>query len=178
MLIGAIARPHGVKGDVQVVPFNLESPHWRPGTPFCVLPKHKANGKTDVVESGPLESLTIKRVSAGAKGRLVVWFDGLSHRDAAEAYKGAWLALSEDALGELAEDEFWYHEIAGWQVCTLAHELIGEVVRIVDGATDLLEIRPKRGGETFFIPMVDEFVIEVDRENAKIVIDPIEGLIP
>ena len=125
-----------------------------------------------------LETLTVKRVSPGPKGRLVIWFDGISNRSEADAHKGAWLAIAADALGDLADDEFWYHEVAGWRVCTRDNELLGKVVRIVDGATELLEVRPPKGGETYFIPMVDAFIVDFDREEGRVIVDPIEGLIP
>ena len=86
--------------------------------------------------------------------------------------------MAEDALGDLDEGEFWYHEIVGWQVVSDDEDTLGTAVRIVSGPSDLLEVRPVRGGETYFVPMHDEFVLEVDRQRARIVIAPIEGLVP
>ena len=178
VLIGAIARPHGVKGDVQVVPFHADSPLWRVGHELAVLPKHMASRDVDTVETDTPSTLRIKRISAGPKGRLIVWFDGIPDRTTAERQKGAWLAAAAEDLGDLADDEFWFHEIAGWDVCSTTSEPLGSVVRVIDGATDLLEVRPPLGGETYFIPMVGAFIVDIDRENSRVVVDPIEGLIP
>ena len=178
VLIGAIARPHGVKGDVQVVPFHADSPLWRVGNDIAVLPKRVANRAVDTVEADAPDTLCIKRISTGPKGRLIVWFDGIRDRVTAERQKGSWLAAAVDDLGELADDEFWYHEIAGWDVCSTTSEPLGRVVRVIDGATDLLEVRPMHGGDTYFIPMVGAFIVDIDRSNTRVVVDPIEGLIP
>ena len=178
MLIGAIARPHGIKGDVQVVPFHAESPLWRPGTSLALAAKHKANQSTDTILLESPETLTIKRVSAGPKGRFIVWFDGLRGRSDAERHKGAWLAVAASALGELEEDEFWYHEVAGWSVTSTDGQALGQVVRIIDGPTDLLEVRPPLGGETYYIPMVSEFIVDVNRDDTCILVELIEGLVP
>ncbi|MDP6945948.1 MAG: PRC-barrel domain-containing protein, partial [Myxococcota bacterium] len=69
-------------------------------------------------------------------------------------------------------------EVAGWPVVSTDGEALGTVVRIVDGPTDLLEVRPVLGGETYFVPMVSEFVVDVDRQGSRVVIETIEGLVP
>ena len=178
VLIGAIARPHGVKGDVQLVPFHGDSPLWAVGTELAVLPAGAAERTADTVEADHVDMMRIKRLSAGPKGRFIAWMDGIADRAGAEARKGAWLAIALDALGDLAEGEFWYHEVAGWSVVSVDDEVLGSVVRIVDGPTELLEVRPVLGGETYFIPMVAAFVVDMDRERTRVVIEPIEGLIP
>jgi len=178
VLIGAIARPHGIKGDVQVVPFPPASPLWSVGVELALIPARAAERSDDTVDVEQVKVVTIKRLSSGPKGRLITWMDGISTRTEAEHQKGAWLAVAEDALGELEEGEFWYHEVIGWPVVSTADAPLGTVVRIQDGPTDLLEVRPVLGGETYYIPMVDEFLIEVDREGARIVVAPIEGLVP
>ena len=178
MLIGAIARPHGIKGDVQVVPFNTLSPLWEAGTTLAVTPKESASPNIDVVDLKTPSTLTVKRVSAGPKGRLIVWFDGIAGRSEAEAYKGAWLAVPSEALGELEEGEFWYYEVSGWAVVSSEGEDLGKVVRIIDGATDLLEVRPPQGGDTYYIPMVEAFILEVNRDQGRITVDVVEGLLP
>jgi len=178
VLIGAIARPHGVKGDVQLVPFHGDSPLWTVGTELAVLPAGAARRDADTVEAEHSDTLRIKRLAAGPKGRLIAWMDGIANREQAEARKGSWLAIPADALEALGDGEFWYHEVAGWSVVSVDDVALGSVVRIVDGPTDLLEVRPPLGGETYFIPLVAKFVVDVDRERARVVIDPIEGLIP
>jgi 16S rRNA processing protein RimM len=178
VLIGAIARPHGIKGDVQIVPFHVDSPLWCVGTELALLPRRCAERTDDTVKLDRVETVRLKRLNPGAKGRLIAWIDGIANRAEAERHKGAWLAVAEDALGELGEGEFWHHEITGWQVVSDDEEALGTAIRIVSGPSDLLEIRPVRGGETYFVPMRAEFVLEVDRQRARIVIAPIEGLIP
>ena len=178
VLIGAIARPHGLKGDVQVVPFHADSPLWSVGTELALLPRRAAAVTDDTAEAPDVEMLRIKRLSAGPKGRLIVWFDGIGDRNQAEQQKGGWLAVDQEALGELDDGEFWYHEIAGWPVVSTTDQALGTVVRVVDGPCDLLEIRPVRGGETYFIPLVPEFVVDVDRGRSRVIVDPIEGLVP
>ena len=117
-----------------------------------------------MVESGPLESLTVASLR-GSKGRIVVWFDGLSHRDAAEAYKEPGLRSLRSSGGGSQRMSFGIMRSPGGRSALLMR-LIGEVVQIVDGATDLW--RFARNERAFFIPMVDEFVIEVDqRGNAR-----------
>ena len=54
---------------------------------------------------------------------------------------------------------------------------LGEVIAVPNyGASDLLEIRPVKGGATLLVPFVDEFVPVVDVEGGRIVVDPPAGL--
>ncbi len=178
VLIGAIARPHGVRGDVQIVPFNPESPLWTTGAAMALLPATAARRDDDVVAYASPEMTVLKRIRSGPKGRLIGWFDRIPDREAAEHHKGSWIGVAIDALGELAADEFWYHEVAGWTACTPTDETLGTVVRIIDGPTELLEIRPLSGGETYFVPLVSHFVVAIDRDGQRFVLDLVEGLAP
>ena len=79
-------------------------------------------------------------------------------------------------LEEPADGEFWFHEVPGWKVEDSDGHALGHVVQALDGAQDLLEVRPPGGGETFFIPVVEAFIVEVDRPNKRFIVEVPEGL--
>ncbi len=160
-MVGRIGRAHGLKGEVFVEP-RTDEPERR-----------FAAGQ--VLETGA-ESLTVA-ASRTHSGRLVVRFEEIGDRTAAEASRGTELTCPVDP-DELPEDpdEFYDHQLTGLRVETTGGEAVGELERVLHGAAqDLLVIRtPER--EVLF-PFVSALVPEVDVAGGRIVIDDQPGLL-
>ncbi len=155
---------------MQLLPFNPESPWWQDGTELFVVDA-EAFGlarDADFVELDVDElpaTVIVEQVRPGPKG--------------ADDLRGCLLAAPADVLGDLEDGEFWYHELEGWEVEDLGGRgVIGRVVRVVAAHTELLEVRPLGGGPTWFIPIVDAFVKELDRDGRRVLVELIEGLEP
>lgn len=94
-----------------------------------------------------------------------------------EKYRDGILKVAEDQLSELDEGEFYYHEIIGCSVQTTAGEELGKVTEIIEtGANDVWTVTPSVG-KPYYIPYIDDVVMEIDIENKHIVIEPMEGLL-
>ena len=161
MVVGRIGRAHGLKGEVFVEP-RTDEPERR-----------FAAGATLQSHTG---SLTVSG-SRTHSGKLVVRFEEIDGRTAAEAARGTELTCLVDP-SELPEDpeEFYDHQLVGLRVVTTDGEAVGELDRVEHGAAqDLLVIRtPER--EILF-PFVSVFVPEVDVPGGRIVIDDQPGLL-
>jgi 16S rRNA processing protein RimM len=181
VVLGAVTRAHGVRGDVEVVAFHPKSPFWREDACLWVIPGDDPvtrEREADFLVSDRAEEDAIVRVRPGAKGRLVLTLARCRDRRTAEALRGAVLGVPPESLGDLESDEFWFHEVAGWKVWSVDGEAVGTVIRAVDLTTQLFEVRPEGGGETFFVPIVDHVVEEIDREAGRVTIHLVEGLLP
>ena len=161
VVVGRIGPAHGLRGEVFVEPRTDE-----PGRRF-------AAGSRLGTPSG---TLTV----AGSRthsGRLVVRFEELADRTAAEAARGTELTVAIEA-GETPEDpeEFYDHQLVGLRVETTAGEAVGELERVEhNSAQDLLVIRtPER---QVLFPFVTALVPEVDVPGGRIVIDDRPGLL-
>jgi 16S rRNA processing protein RimM len=102
--------------------------------------------------------------------RVLVRFDGIDDRTAAEALQG--LELSGDPLtgdaAELDDRELWVHDVVGAQVRDRSGTVLGTVTAVeANPAHDLLVLD---GGA--LVPMV--FVVE--HGDGVVVVDPPEGL--
>ena len=53
-------------------------------------------------------------------------FEGYGNVNEVEQFKGSLLKVPEDQLGELAEGEYYYHEIIGCNVVTEEGEALGQ----------------------------------------------------
>jgi 16S rRNA processing protein RimM len=181
IVLGAITRAHGVRGDVEVVPFHPKSPIWREGASLWVIPGDDPvtrDREADFLETDRAEEDAIVRVRPRSKGRLVMSLARCRDRLSAEALRGAVLGVPPESLDGLEPGEFWFHEVAGWEVIDLDGEPVGTVVRAMDLATQLFEVRPTGGGETFFVPIAGDVVETIDREAGRVTIHLLEGLLP
>jgi len=107
--------------------------------------------------------------------RLLVKFEGVDSRDAAELIRGA-VFVSEDQRRSLEEGEYWPQDLVGCRVVTVAGDEVGEISDVVEGpAQDLISV--DRDGGTFLVPLVKEIVVEVDVGARRVTIDPPAGLV-
>jgi len=176
-VVGSLGKATGLKGEVFVQAFNLDSPQWTPGTALHVMPAGTAApSESGVIEGRPQFVSRILGVRLGAKGRLVLRLDGVRSRTAAEKLRNCLVAIAMDSLEPPSKDEFYYHEIVGWDVRDQDGQSIGKVVRAVETYTDLVEIRPSGGGDTFYVPVVGELITKIDRKEQVLHVDLPEGL--
>ncbi|MEX0590450.1 MAG: ribosome maturation factor RimM [Xanthobacteraceae bacterium] len=112
-----------------------------------------------------------------AKGHLIVRFDGVADRNAAERLTNIELFIPRDRLPKQKDaNSFYQADLVGLHVENKDGTTLGTVAAIRNfGAGDLLEILPAGGGATFMIPFIDRFVPTVDVERNRIIVDPPEG---
>ena len=161
VVVGRIGRAHGLKGEVFVEP-RTDEPERR-----------FAAGQVLRTGAGAL-TVAANRTHSG---RLVVKFEEIADRTAAEASRGTELTCPVDPAAMPDDpDEFYDHQLAGLRVETTDGDAVGELERVLHGAAqDLLVIRtPER--EVLF-PFVSALVPEVDVAGGRIVIDDKPGLL-
>ena len=110
-------------------------------------------------------------------GRLLLRFDGVRDRGAAEALRNT-LLIAEVDPDEQPEDpdEFYDHQLIGLPAYNLDGVVLGEVTGLVHGAQDLLEIRATDGRNTL-VPFVTALVPEVDLVARRVVVADRPGLV-
>jgi 16S rRNA processing protein RimM len=114
-----------------------------------------------------------------AKDHLLVRFEGVSDRTAAERLTNIELYVPRERLPKQKDkNRFYRADLVGLRVETTAGEALGKIVAVQNfGAGDLLEFARESGGATVLIPFADPFVPVVDVEGGKVVIDPPAGLL-
>lgn len=165
LVVARIGRAHGIRGEVSVE-LRTDEPEQRLA-PGAVL-------ATEPPETGPL-TVVSGRVHSG---RLLLRFDGIVDRAAAEALRNT-LLLAEVDPDERPEDpeEFYDHQLVGLRVVTTDGAAVGQVGEVAHPpGQDLLVVARPEGGEAL-VPFVSELVPEVDLAAGRIVIDPPPGLL-
>lgn len=165
VLVGRVARPHGLRGDVVV----------NPETDFPDL--RFAPGATLFVERDGEPAPVVIREARFHKGRPVIAFEGVETVDEAEALRDAELKVPEGALPPLPPGTYYQFELRGCDVVTRAGEPVGRV-RDVEGEAGGFRLAVERpdGGEVL-VPLVEAICVDIDPGARRIVIDPPEGLL-
>jgi 16S rRNA processing protein RimM len=164
ILVGRIARTHGIRGDVIVNP-ETDFPHER----------FVAGRVLQLEMPGRSEPVTIESVRFH-QGRPIIAFAGVDTMDAAEALLGAELKLPEAELPPLPAGTYYRHDLVGCEVRDAQGQAIGRVTS-VDGPLEQsrLVIAGPRG--EVMVPMVGGICISVDPAAKLIVVDPPAGLL-
>jgi len=105
------------------------------------------------------------RVSAVRRqgAALVAKWEGCDSPEAADALKGAGIAVARGDFPQLAANEYYWVDLIGLQVIDRRGRKLGSVKGLrACAAHDLLEIEPVSPGSEILVPMVGEFVDNVD----------------
>lgn len=165
LVVGRIARAHGVGGEVSVEVRTDDA-----DTRFAI----GSTLETDPAEKGPL---TVQRARWHA-GRLLVRFDEVVDRDAADALRNTLLVVDSSTSAAIEDvDEFWDHELIGLRALMLDGTELGRVVDVLHPpGSDVLAVTAADDRE-FLIPFVRRIVPEVDVRRGHLIVDPPDGLL-
>jgi 16S rRNA processing protein RimM len=118
----------------------------------------------------------IDKSSLHKGNQLRVQFEDVYSEEEADSILKCGIYLPLDLLPNLDGDKFYFHEVIGFTVIDINFGEVGSIVHINDKAAQpLFEI--DREGKEIFIPMIDDFIKKVDRENKQIQVETPEGLI-
>jgi 16S rRNA processing protein RimM len=162
LVVGRLGRAHGIRGDI-AVEVRTDAPELRfaPGQTL----------RTDPPGVGPLTIAASKEHSS----RLLLHFEGVDDRTAAEALSGTLLVIPRAEAGSAGADAWWDHELIGLTVETADGTVLGEVADVIHApAQDLLAVRLPEGREAL-LPFVRALVPEVDMAGRRLVALPPEG---
>ena len=164
VLVGRIARPHGLHGQVIV----------NPETDF--VDDRFAVGATLWTRSAAGEEALVIANARIQNGRPVVGFEGFARIEDVERLAGQELRVPESALQPLEPGTFYQHQLIGCRVETTDGAAVGEVARVEGGAAgSVLAIDAPRG--EILIPLAADICVDIDVEAKRIRVDPPEGLL-
>jgi 16S rRNA processing protein RimM len=160
--IGRLGRPHGIRGEVTVEVRTDEPERY-------------------FIEGNSLEVYGVKRRIERVHWhgqRLLLTFDGVHDRDAAESLRGAILTVERDVTETPTEsDEFYDASLVGCEVRLESGTVLGVVSEVAHlPAQDLLVVCDAVGRE-HLIPFVQDIVPEVNIGERFVVINPPSGLL-
>ncbi|HRY43929.1 MAG TPA: ribosome maturation factor RimM [Thermoanaerobaculia bacterium] len=165
VVVGRLARPHGLRGEMSVEVLSDFPERFAPG---LVLVAAAPSGES----RGELVVSTVRP----AGERLLIGFQGIETRTAAEALRG--LDVAVPAGREMPRPEgFVYHfDLEGCRAVDRTGRELGVVTDLQEvGGRDLLSIRTPAGERD--VPFVEPIVVSVDVARKLVVLDPPPGLL-
>ena len=162
VLVGTVARPHGIRGQVIVNPeTDFIDDRFRVGATLWI--------------QGHMSPLTVTSFRVQG-GRPVVGFDGFERIEDVERLAGHELRVPEDTLQPLEPGRYYHHQLVGCGVETASGESVGVVERVEGGiGGSRLVINGARG--EVLIPLVTEICVDIDVAAKRIRINPPDGLL-
>ena len=107
---------------------------------------------------------------------LRVQFEDVKNEDEADYLLGSEVYLPLALLPKLEGNKFYYHEVIGFEIEDKTLGVFGKIVSINDTAAQpLFEVL--NGNIEMLIPMIDQFLVKIDRDNKIVLMDLPDGLI-
>ena len=164
--VGKIVNTHSLKGEVKVISStDFEEERFKKGS------------KLLITRGNQLIREVVVQSYRNHKNFLLVKFEGIDSVEEAEKLKNLQIKIDSDEVGELEENEFYFHEIIGCQVFDENDRNLGEIIDILTpGANDVWVIKGEEGKE-ILIPYIEDVVKKIDITSKKVNIEVMEGLI-
>ncbi|HCQ14437.1 ribosome maturation factor RimM [Flavobacterium sp.] len=107
---------------------------------------------------------------------LRVKFEDVDNEEQADEIIGSEVYLPISMLPKLEGNKFYFHEVIGFEIEDKRLGVFGKIVSINDSsAQPLFEV--VNGSVEILVPMIDQFLVKIDRENKKVIMDLPEGLV-
>ena len=162
-LVGVITSTHGIKGEVKV----------KSDTSFD---RFSVGNKLFIKKNGLTKEIIINSHRVH-KGYDLITFNDLRNINDVLEYVGCEIYVDVSEFDELEDGEFYFDDLIGLNVYDDEGSLLGEVIDINEVPQGIILELKKLDNSKAYIPFVDEFIKEINLEEEKIVITPIEGLL-
>ncbi|WP_439881520.1 ribosome maturation factor RimM [Pontibacter sp. MBLB2868] len=163
-LLGHIVKTHGTKGQV-VAFFDVDYPE-----------DYEDLESVFLEQKGRLIPFFIASMDPVKNSRFIISFEDIKTMEQAEALRGTTLYLPLDELPELDEDQFYFHEVIGYQVVDENHGKLGTVKEFYDLPQQQLMAMEYMNQE-MLIPVMDEIILRADHDAKELHITLPEGLL-
>lgn len=120
--------------------------------------------------------LTVKNIKRLNEKKVIAEFEEINNIDSAKELNGFQIKIRRDLLPEKNEKEFYLKDLLGVEVFE-KNEKIGEIIDVMETAAhNILIIEDTVNKKEIMVPLVDEFVKNIDFANNKIEVELIEGM--
>lgn len=163
IILGKISGVHGIKGWVKV--FSYTSP------------RLKITEYSDWYIQDDSKSWKAKRVIDGKKQgkNIIAQLDHVKNRDHAEALIGKEIAIRNEQLKALSENEYYWRDLIGLSVETTEGESLGKIDWLFDtGSNDVIVVKDDTGNknkERMLPFLIGDVIKSVDLNESLMIVD-------
>ncbi|MER2292809.1 MAG: ribosome maturation factor RimM [Aerococcus urinaeequi] len=168
-LVGKIVNTQALRGEVRVMATtDFPEERFKIGATLAIFNGNK------LVETVEVDGHRLH------KNFNLLHFKGKDNINDVEKFKGFDLKVAgtEREADELDENEFYYDDIIGLEVFTTDDTYLGKIREITSlPSNDVWAIQRPNKGKDILIPYIEDIVLEIDLDDNRVVIDPMDGLI-
>jgi 16S rRNA processing protein RimM len=163
-LLGYIVKTHGTKGELSIH-LDVDYPE-----------DYEEMDSVFVEIKGELVPYFIDTLNLQRQQKAIVRFEDVDTIEKAQLLVGSALYLPIEALEELEDGQFYYHDIPGYQVVDQQQGPLGIVGAVyTPGSQDLIAMEYL--GNEVLIPIVDDIVLGADNDKKELYVNLPEGLL-
>lgn len=162
--VGKIINTHGLKGEVKVVTWT-DYPEVFEEIGYVWLKKRTGD-----------ERLDIRNVKY-QKNNIIIKFSQINSIEEAEKFKNQILYADRENMPELPEGMHYIVDLIGLEVYDEeTGDKIGVIADVFNtGANDIYDVK-REGKKNLLLPVIDEFVKNIDMEKNRVTVHVMEGL--
>lgn len=158
ILIGQVARSHGVDGTILMIP-EFYAPELFDDIELVRI----ENARGDLIPAR-IESVRVQEKNNRLS--FFVKFDHISDRNEAEALKSFLIYINREKVAPLLEEEP-AHDLTAFEVQNEQKIAVGVVDEVIDNPAHPIAV-VQTGKQVLLIPLVDEYVTEIDEKSSII----------
>lgn len=159
-IVGVVTNTHGIKGALKVYPYTFDN--------------NRFNEYGEVYIGEEKLLVHISEVSF-YKNLVILNFKEFDNINQVLKYKEAEIYIKTENRKKLEKDNYYLADLLGCEVYDEDNNFYGHLDEVIQGASnDVYVIKNK--SKLGYVPAVKEFIKEVDIDNKKIIIKPIEGM--
>jgi len=162
--LGHISRLHSFKGEVVAV-FDTDRPE-----------AYETLESVFLEDRGELIPFFIDALARNSKGHFILKLEEVDDEATAQKLVGRELFLPLDILPPLKGKSFYFHEVIGFRLMQGSSE-IGIVQEVLDNSAQPIFKAFDDKEQELLIPAVDEFILEIKRDEQLIDLQLPEGLL-
>ena len=161
--LGKVTKKHGFKGNV-IIHLDTDEPEL-----------YHTLESVFIEQNGKLIPFFLEFSQTYQGDKLLVKFEDIEG-DEVDRLINRSLYLPLTTLPKLEGTSFYYHEIIGFTIYDQTNTEIGIIKAVNDSAAQAY-FEVDVDGKEILIPMIDQWILEVDRENKAILVEIPDGLL-
>lgn len=160
LAVGRLRRTHGLKGEIIM-------------DVLTDFPERLKAGKMVLVGEDHVEMM-IRSLRPKDK-QVLIAFEDAADLESARNFSNQYVFVRTTELPPLEDGEYYHHQLLGMKVYGKEEHFLGILDEILEtGANDVYVIIHPESGEEILFPAVDEFILEIDIKQNRMVISPPE----
>ncbi|MBB6696151.1 ribosome maturation factor RimM [Clostridium algidicarnis] len=153
--VGQISKPHGIKGEVKVIPLTDDIKRFRK------LKKVYIDGNEKVIVWCKMQV-----------DRVILKIEGIDTMEGAESLRNKYIQVKREEAVRLPKDSYFIADLLSCTVYDTSENKIGKVYDVIKtGSNDVYWIKDEK---EILIPALKDIVLDVDIDSHKIIIRPIK----